>query len=310
MKNKVLLLTLIVPLIYSCQPRHSELQSASLAVSPIKTERNKDRSITENFRSYWYSGVAELTTYELQQARYGNLNGGKAVLVFVTEPFETDKQVKADRPDDGNISVLKLNRIKKFLTGLYPYSIMTSAFHPVKQKGHALKVSNSIQEWCGQVYSQLNNREAFEIKAHSYFEREGDRQIELEKTILEDELWTLIRLAPEELPIGEHEILPSFEFMRLEHKPINAYTARLATREEGDLTIYTIDYPDLERSLKISFTTAFPHSIEAWEETTPGGFGSDGPHLTTTAKRLKRIQVPYWRLHDPEDEQLRNEIGL
>lgn len=268
------------------------------------------RTLTDEFRSYWYSGVAELTSYELDQARYGNLNKGHAVLVFVTEPFLTDTQVKADHASDQSISVLKLNATKKFLTGIYPYSILTSTFQPVRQKGHALKVSNSVQEWCGHVYSQLNNREKFEIKAHSYFESEGDRELEMDKNLLEDEIWTRIRLAPEELPTGEHLVLPSFEYLRLNHRDIEVYTARITRENLGENTTYTLHYPELRRTLKITYTTDFPHYIQGWEETAPGGFGSQDKVLTTKATLKKRLQAPYWGWHDPDDVALRKELGL
>ena len=310
MKHVAIPLALGLVFLVSCKQTGTEIQTASFVPPAKKSESIEARSVSEDFKSYWYAGVAELTSYELKQARYGNLNDGQAVLVFVTEPFETKKQVKADRTGDTNTSVLKLNATKNFLTGLYPYSIMTSTFQAVSQKGHALKVTNSVQEWCGHVYSQLNNRDVFEIKSHSYFESEGDRELKLEKTILEDELWTQIRLAPEELPLGEHEILPSFEFLRLKHKPYQAYRATISAETERELTVYTIEYPELNRTLKIRYTTEFPHSIEGWEETAPAGFGSGGTFLTTTAKRKERIQAPYWKLHDPKDVQLRSELGL
>ena len=310
MKIKITFLGLLGLVAFSCKQQHSELQSASMVPVMKEAKTIENRTLSADFRSYWYAGEAELTSYDLQQARYGNINEGHAVLVYVTEPFETEKQVKADRAGDTNTSVLKLNATKKFLTGIYPYSVMTSTFQAVKEKGHALKVTHSVQEWCGHVYSQLNNRETFEIKSHSYFEREGDRELELEKSILEDELWTMIRLSPEELPLGEHQVLPSFEYIRLNHKPMQSYTANMTKQMDGDLTIYTIIYPELERSLKISFTTAFPYTIEAWEESAPGGFGSGSKILTTTAKRKKQIHAPYWRLHDPKDVELRSELGI
>lgn len=308
--KKILLLGLIVTFNLSCEQTNSERQKASWTPTAKKTKRVENRSVSEDFKSYWYTGVAELTSYELQQARYGNLNEGHAVLVFVTEPFETGKQVKADRPSDQSTSVLKLNATKKFLTGIYPYSVMTSTFHPVWQKSHALKVTHSMQEWCGHVYSQLNNRKAFQIKSHSYFESEGDQELELEKTLMEDEMWTLIRLAPQELPLGEYQMLPSFEYLRLKHKPFQSYAANLSLETDGELTVYTISYPELERTIKIKFTTAFPHAIEGWEESAPAGFRAGGSLLTTTAKRIERIQMPYWMQNGPQDEQLRSELGL
>ena len=46
------------------------------------------------FADYWHQGVAELTRYRLRQARYGEVYDGEAVLIFVTEPFLPDAQVK------------------------------------------------------------------------------------------------------------------------------------------------------------------------------------------------------------------------
>lgn len=310
MKLSSLIPVALAFLFLSCVEMDSGTQKASLITKPTAGTKVSQRSISEDFKSYWYAGKGELTSYDLKQARYGNLNEGHAVLVFVTEPFLTDKQVKADRASGESISVLKLNATKKFLTGIYPYSIMTSSFQPVKEKGQALKVSNSVQEWCGHVYSQLNNREKFEVKAHSYFESEGDREFVMEKNLLEDEVWSLIRLAPDELPTGEQYVIPSFEFFRLKHRDIQAHKARISKENLGEKSTYTLYYPDIERTLKITYSTAFPHYIEGWEETAPGGFGSGGKLLTTTATLKKRIQAPYWGWHDPNDMELRKELGL
>ena len=81
------------------------------------------------FKSYWYNGEAEITSFDLQQARYGHTYPGQAVMIFVTEDFSKAKQVKLDHPEEaGNdrINVLKLNLTKKFNTGIYPYSMMLS----------------------------------------------------------------------------------------------------------------------------------------------------------------------------------------
>ena len=86
------------------------------------------------FNEYWYSGKAEITSYKLEQARYGEVHDGHAVLVFVTEDFSKSKQVKLDDPvnnKDDEQKVLKLNYVKKFNTGIYDYSIMESIFTPV-----------------------------------------------------------------------------------------------------------------------------------------------------------------------------------
>jgi phosphatidylserine decarboxylase len=46
------------------------------------------------------------------------------------------------------------------------------------------------------VFAQLENRDAFEIQLHSYFESEGE-QNDSSKEHLEDEIWSLIRMSPE-----------------------------------------------------------------------------------------------------------------
>ena len=201
----------------------------------------KKRPLSTEFKKYWYSGNAEITSYTLEQARYGELREGNAVLIYVTEPFLANQQVKADQNNSDNIPVLKLNSTKNYLTGIYPYSIMTSSFYPVHDNSHALKVSFSAQEWCGHVYAQLNNKDKFNVVSHSYFANEADQEFSLEKTILENEIWNKIRINPSNLPLGAHKIIPSFEFLRLRHKELKAYdaVAKLEVLSEG-ISTYTM----------------------------------------------------------------------
>ncbi|GGZ90933.1 septum formation inhibitor Maf [Algibacter mikhailovii] len=258
------------------------------------------------FNAYWYAGEAEISSYNLEQARYGELREGSAVLIYVTEDFLPEIQVKADNQNPKNISVLKLNATKNFNTGIYPYSIMQSTFYPVSNDRHALKVSSSMQEWCGHVYAQLNNREQFNIMTHSYFEGEADSNVTIDKAILENELWTKLRINPKALPTGKINVIPSFEYLRLKHAPIKAYVAN-ATLIEGT---YTLDYPELNRTLSIHFNTAFPFEIEAWEESFKSGFGASSKMLTTKATKLKTIKSPYWQKNKNRDGILRETLHL
>src|SRR5574341_1313443 len=151
----------------------------------------------EAFRKYWYQGKAELSRYALKQVRYGEIHQGEAVLIFVTEPFLKDQQVKLEHGNSSNaVSVLKLNFVRKFFTGIYPYSLMTSVFTPVDlQKYPTLKVTSSSQEWCGNTFMQMNFRSGqYETQIHSYFQDEGDQNLKLKAGLLEDELWTRIRI--------------------------------------------------------------------------------------------------------------------
>lgn len=167
-----------------------------------------------------------------------------------------------------------------------------------------------MQEWCGHVYVQLNNRQEYDIKAHSYFEGEADRDLSLEKTWLEDEIWNRIRINPEELPKGNVQMIPSFEFSRLRHKDIGAYDANISVVTNDDnLTSYVIDYPDLKRTLTIHFSAAFPYTIEGWEEVMPS-WRQDGEMLSTKATKMERILSPYWTKNSNKDEVLREALGL
>ena len=258
------------------------------------------------FNDYWYAGEAEISSYKLEQARYGEMRDGNAVLVFVTEDFLPEVQVKADNYSKDNTSILKLNATKNFNTGIYPYSIMQSTFYPVSNNQHAIKISASIQEWCGQVYAQLNNRDDFEIKSHSYFQSEGDQDFNLDKNITENELWTQLRIDPQSLPTGNITVIPSLEYIRLRHIDFKAYSANATLTQDT----YTLFYPELKRTLVINFNKAFPYDIEGWQETTPSGYGSEAKLLTTKATKIKTIKSAYWSKNTNQDKNLREELGL
>ncbi len=276
-------------------------KKAAITVTP--------RNISKEFKEYWYSGTAEITSYSLMQERYGEIREGTAVNIFVTEDFLPDAQVKANNASEENISVMKLNQMKNFNTGIYPYSIMTSTFSPIATKEHPLKITNSVQEWCGQVYMQLNNRENFEIESHSYFQGEADQKLSLPKTYLENELWNLIRINPEELPTGDVMIIPSFEYLRLRHKEIKEHNAFASLKQGDSITIYTLNYPDLQRQLMLFFSSTFPYEIEKWEEVNAAD-QNDTLRLKTTATKLKRMKSDYWTKNRNENLNLRDSLQL
>ncbi|WP_190808514.1 septum formation inhibitor Maf [Flagellimonas sp. S3867] len=305
-------LLLIVSSITSCI-EESKASSKKMALNdePIITKAVKPKKqLSEDFKKYWYSGKAEITSYKLEQARYGQIRDGHSVLIYVTEPFLPEKQVKADRSNPENVNVLKLNSTKKYLTGIYPYSVMGSTFYPVYDNQHALKTSLSVQEWCGHVYSQINNREDFEFTSHSYFESEADQNVSLEKDLLENEIWNKIRINPTDLPTGNLKMIPSLEYARLRHAELKAYSATANLSTKSGMSSYTITYPDLERSLTINFTSEFPFTIESWTEEFKSGFGPKAKLLTTRATKLKSIKTAYWGQNGNDDVVLRDSLGL
>jgi hypothetical protein len=259
-----------------------------------------------DFNAYWYSGKAEITSYKLSQARYGEIHEGTAVNIFVTEDFLPKKQVKADYQNVKNVPILKLNSTKKFTTGIYPYSLMTSTFSPIDLNKNAIKISFSAQEWCGNTFVQLNNKTDYEIQFYSYFESNADRNINLKKAILENEIWNQLRISPKSLPIGKLNIIPSFEYLGLHHKKFKIYEAIASLEENEKFIVYTINYPNLMRTLIIKAAKAFPYTIENWEET----ILSRGKILTSKAQKIKTIKSAYWSKNGVYDVNERKELGL
>lgn len=272
--------------------------------SPRETPYN----LALNFSDYWHSGEAEITSYSLKQARYGEIREGNAVLIYVTEHFNPSEQVKSEHIS-GNLPVLKLNQTRNFLTGIYPYSIMSSTFFPLEKKQHAVKVSASVQEWCGQVYSQLNNRGVYELLTHSYFEGEADQYLELDPMHLENEFWSILRLDPLKLPQGSIKVIPSLEYMRLMHIEPMGYQAQAVLRKQNNNYTYTLTYPSLKRELAITFSEEFPYEIQGWRETYPSG-NDDPEMLESSAQKIKRIKTAYWEKNKKNDKYLYHALGL
>ena len=305
-----LLFAAIFALLESCKEHNNHEGVGDMASNKTAIEPAPKKPLSSAFKEYWYAGNAEVTSYALQQARYGELREGKAVLIFVTEPFVADQQVKADQDNPSNIPILKLNSTKKYLTGIYPYSIMTSSFYPVEDNQHALKVTFSAQEWCGHVFTQLNNREVFNITSFSYFETEGDTDFKLEKNVLENELWNKIRINPSELPVGKFDMIPSFEFLRMSHKEIKAYQALATLETTNGGNTYTITYPTLQRTLVINFSAMFPYTIESWTDSFTSGFGENAKVMVSKATKIKTLKTPYWRQNGNNSLSLRDTLGL
>lgn len=276
----------------------------------IKLKQNgSERTVPQEAKDYWFSSDgAEITSYKLTQARYGELREGEAVTVFVSEPFSPSKNTKADRKYADNVPVLKCNFTKRFDTGIYPYTMMTSTFFPFENSNASLKISTTVSEWCGHVYMELRNKKKFEIENHSYFEGESS-DTEISKCLLEDDLWSKIRLDPFSIETGKQKMIPSFFFLRLMHKEAKAYDCDLSLLK-GETNRISVSYPSLNRKLSIEFESLFPYKIVSWSETYPDGFGADAPVLETKGTIINSIRSRYWEKNDNSNHELRKELGL
>ena len=264
---------------------------------------------SNEFARYWFAGEAELNTFDIIQNRYGEEREGETVMVFVTEDFSSSKQVKLDDPASaGNdkVPVLKLNHIRRFVTGIYDYSMMQSVFTPVdlKKNKNTLKLSTTAQDWCGHSFTQLNlEGEKYRATGFSYFESVGDNVKKIKTALLEDELWNRIRIAPENIPTGTVEVIPSTFFSHLHHAGMKPKQARIQYEKGAEISYIILEYLHLERSLRIGFETEFPHKILEWKEEMDGRLESSGKLKAT-------MKAAYWRKHDNSHVHLRDSLRL
>lgn len=290
-------------LFQACTNLHTPEKSASakLTVAPLAPV---------NSENYWYQGKAEISTFEVQQARYGEDRTAEQVNVFVTEDFSAKKQVKLDdaaAAGADRVPVLKLNALRRFKTGIYDYSLMFSVFSPTQQTpNHALKSTWTVQDWCGHVFEQTNLQPdgSYRLRQFSYFEKEGDSDETLKPELLEDEIWTALRIDPARFSnLNNVMVLPSTLYFRFQHKPFKVEKAVISVEKGEKESVLNLVYADIPRKLAIRFETAAPHRILGWEE-------SDGGKTTSRGALKKTILSDYWQRHDNASEPLRDTIGL
>jgi len=280
-----------------------------MIVSCKSPSSNIPKNDEQAFNSYWNQGKAEISTFTLNQSRYGSQHDGTVVLLFVTEDFSRKREVKLDEPkkhSSDDVKVMKCNMNKEFITGIYKYNMMSSVFTPLdyKKDPHSLKLVASSQEWCGQTFLQANWKGyRYETHQYSYFENEGDSETKLINAFLEDEIWNKIRVDPDVLPIGKIKIVPAAFYLRLTHTAIKEYDGVASLKEQDGQYVYAIQYPDLGRNMEITFDKAFPHKIMGWKETY-------GKNEITTATLSKTLMTDYWNHNHPEDEPLRDSLNL
>ncbi len=318
----------LVALAAGCRPSHAQRRPAArdagpAALPPVARDPTSFAREHPRFEDYWHQGLAEIDRYSLDQARYGGQHRGEAVLVFVTEEFDAVRQVKYEHGERTNVvPVLKLNAWRRFFTGVYPYTVLTSVFSREDVPAlTTLKLTSSVTEWCGQAFTQWNLRDgAYSVQSFSYFQDEGDRVERVPEALLEDGLWTRLRRDPNALPIGAITVVPAAHYLRLMHRPLAAVAATAtldevdeSPRGRGRVGRYSVRYPTLSRELVLWFEREFPHRVLAWEERYPDRFGpvpQGAPASVTRGVLTRSLMLDYWNRHGPTDGAYREALGL
>ena len=104
-------------------------------------------------------------------------------------------------------------------------------------------------------------------------------------------------------------MLPSTLYQRLSHTPFEAQDAEAelgTSPSRPDLSVYTVRYPGLDRTLAITFRRQFPHEVEGWEER----YVEFGRPVVTRAVRQRSRRMAYWTLNGPGDGAWRDSLGL
>lgn len=295
------------------------LALAVLAGDAISGSDPSAASLPAGFWATWGDGKAEIDAYALTQPRYGQQRQGELVLIYVAETFTAAQRVKSDGGHKDEYPVLKLNQSRHFQTGIYDYRTMSSAWARLDgrlPRGLAPKLTLSVQEWCGHVWSQLLvDPPSMRWIEHSYFDGSGDRELKLparDDGVMADLLPILLRGFLGELvpPGGSITVpyLPSLLDARLDHvEP--AWTE--ATIHRAERTTY------LERSTGSYYAETWTVAVKGGHTTTwfvqasdphliLGWLRSDGEEAVLTGT----LREVYWKEHDPGDEALRAKLGL
>lgn len=316
MKRSVINLSFVFLLLMNCSNDSSYQNNTTEEVINAETVAFEENIYSMPENNYWNQGLAEMSSYKLIQGRYGEEREGEAVLIYVTEPFSKSKQVKLDYSSPGSndqIDILKLNMSRKFNTGIYPYSLMSSIFTPINEfkTKETIKLTTSIQEWCGHVYAQLNKTaNAYDFQSFSYFESEGDERKNLGDVKLEQELWNQIRINPNSIEEGKTRLVPSMEYLRFKHIETREYEAEISQSKKGAITSLQINYLDIKRMLTINYSNDFPHAIESWEEIYESGYGANKKVIQSSGELIHRKMIDYWNYNKNSDAPVRKEFGL
>jgi len=259
-----------------------------------------------------FSGKAEIATYKLERARYDTTHPGEAILIFVSEPFLWKKQqVKADKPKGkSTVNVLKMNRIDRFTTGVYDYSMYTSVFTPTEAFSpvYPMKVTFSSQDWCGQVFAQINNDAGFRYRHFSYFQNEGDEQKSVDYSTIEDNIMNLCRISDTLLPTGDFQMIPSLTYLRTAHQTFQPYAAHGSIDRTDSTVYYNYEIPKLKRSVRLKLDPQNNNQILSWTESYPTIF--DGEIRTSTYRLQSILKTDYWNFNSPKNAKMRKQLHL
>ena len=220
-------------------------------------------------------GAAVISVYEGRFKKYGIWRDATVRDYVIREYLHPEELTKRDTPD-GNIPVLKCNRLVTFTTGTYDYRLMSTLFFD-RRTGALVKAVGSSQEGCGLAFQRWD-RSSRRFTYDTYWEGEGAGSTEFRKTggaVFADELPFLAGRVPAGAKL---DVWPSLTRSKVRgFRGTSAVVARDGkTARAGDA----------------SFTYDDDGFLTAWN--TP----------EQEFRRTKRTRLYYWQHTGPGDEKL------
>lgn len=285
------------------------------ALAAVRRDFDRPRAgASRAFWAHWGDGKAELSGYRMTAMRYGEPREAELVLITVTEALKRSTLIKDDTaPEAERLHVIKLNSSLKFMTGIYPYSVLTSVFAPVADYGRErfapAKIAMTAQEWCGTVFQQLKvaRTTAFDT-IYSYFDGEGEAKMRRpvpEGAVFEDALPLQLRELDAPFlgaaPVAKVAFMPSLWRIRKAHVALGAIeaTIRRSTANVGSQPVVRFVVSAGALELRYEIEQAAPRRLLSFTT-------SDGESATL----LKTARLPYWALNDAGGSAARAQLGL
>lgn len=148
-------------------------------------------------RATWDDGKAEVSKYDATQVIYGAPRSFEAVLLTVKEPVNTEVMIKSDSGrGQGVVDAIKMNMVLEVPTPNYDYRFLACVQVRRDDPRVLLRETVGGQEWCGNVYKEFNALGAGTFMWRSYFEAEGNGEIEVPidaEHLTEEQLFLAVR---------------------------------------------------------------------------------------------------------------------
>jgi hypothetical protein len=252
----------------------------------------------------WDDGRAEVNAYEAAERRYGVLREFTAYHIVVKEDFSRRLLVKADPGHDPSdlVTVLKMNQVIEYRTGIYTYHQMASTFHE-RAGMDLLKFSLASFEWCGNTYKEYTRRGVrAALHAHTYWDGMADVTYDLPAgpdVVLYDQVPLWVRSLPQVAGTARDLRLVPGQISSRAERPEIAPAALRAVAEE-EMAVPAGRFRTLRWELRAGggapdvfwLARAAPHLLVAWDKPDGGRY------------RLKWTQrLAYWTLNAPGGEK-------